>query len=135
MNQAREQAMRQRLIERLQEEEFLRQQLTVTEHDYGQAVERLLSVALSDTSGGRAAAQVLLSTYNGHNYHMDLTELCVLDPLDLVNAALIVLRGRTLLGEEPQNVIKDGSARFLALEHAWPGLHIKNRYEPYEPSF
>lgn len=120
-----------RLAERLQEEQFLRSRMSVTREDYRDAVESLLPVALGDTSGSRAAAQLLLSTYNGHNYHMDLTDLCVLD-LAYVEKALIVIRGRTLLSMEPHSVIENGSDRFLQLENSWPGLHTARRYQTEE---
>lgn len=122
---------RSRIAERLQENEFLRRRLTVTREDYREAVESLLPIALADTSGSRAAAQVLLSTYNGHNYHMDITDLCVLD-LAYVEKALIVMRGRTLLSIEPHSLIENGSERFLQLENAWPGLHTARRYHKSE---
>jgi hypothetical protein len=122
---------RSRIAERLQENEFLRRRLTVTREDYREAVESLLPIALADTSGSRAAAQVLLSTYNGHNYHMDITDLCVLD-LAYVEKALIVMRGRTLLSIEPHSLIENGSERFLQLEDAWPGLHNSRRYQKSE---
>ena len=56
------------------EEDFLKSQLTVTALDYEQAVEYLVSNAMDDTSGSRAATQVLLSLNNGYNWHMDLTD-------------------------------------------------------------
>ena len=119
--------MHERIAARLREEEFLRQRLTVTTGDYKNAVESLLKLAMGDTSGSRAAAQVLLSTYNGYNYHMDLTDLCVLD-LEYIEQALIVMRGRSLLCAEPHSVIPEGSRRFLALEENWPGLHNSVRH-------
>jgi len=122
---------RSRIAERLQESEFLRGRLTVTREDYRDAVESLLPIALADTSGSRAAAQVLLSTYNGRNYHMDLTDLCVLD-LEYVEKALIVMRGRTILSIEPHSLVENGSERFLQLENAWPGLHTNRRYQKPE---
>lgn len=121
---------RNRIAEHLQEQEFLRKRLTVTRADYSEAVESLLSIADGDTSGSRAAAQVLLSTYNGYNYHMDLTDLCVLD-LKYIESALVVMRGRTLLSIEPHSVIANGSERFLALEDSWPGLHVHRRYQKH----
>ncbi|WP_338853992.1 hypothetical protein WE348_20410 (plasmid) [Alteromonas macleodii] len=117
----------ERILARMQETEFLRQKLTVTERDYSEAVSSLLNVALGDTSGSRAAAQVLLSTYNGNNYHMDLTDLCVLD-LKYVEQSLIVLRGRVMLCSEPHQMIEDGKAKFALLEKQWEHLYVKNRH-------
>jgi hypothetical protein len=116
-----------RISARLQEEAFLRDHLSVTLVDYVEAVESLLQVALGDTSGSRAAAQVLLSTYNGYNYHMDLTDLGLLD-LALIDNSLIVLRGRTILSMEPHSIVENGANRFLQLEESWPGLHNTRRY-------
>tara|TARA_A200000159_G_scaffold147384_1_gene154405 strand:+ start:2958 stop:3332 length:375 start_codon:yes stop_codon:yes gene_type:complete len=118
----------ERILARMQETEFLRQKLTVTERDYSEAVSSLLNVALGDTSGSRAAAQVLLSTYNGNNYHMDLTDLCVLD-LKYVEQSLIVLRGRVMLCSEPHQMIEDGKAKFERLEKQWEHLYVKNRHK------
>lgn len=118
----------ERILARMQETEFLRQKLTVTERDYSEAVSSLLNVALGDTSGSRAAAQVLLSTYNGNNYHMDLTDLCVLD-LKYVEQSLIVLRGRVMLCSEPHQMIEGGKAKFALLEKQWEQLYVKNRHK------
>lgn len=115
-------------MQQLQEDEFLKQRLAVTEKDYSEAVEELLNLALRDTSGSRVAAQVLLSCYNGHNYHMDLTDLCCLD-YSYLERALIVIRGRVVLSKEPHDMIKNGSARFDALEAEWPHLHVNRRYK------
>ncbi|WP_338455088.1 hypothetical protein [uncultured Alteromonas sp.] len=117
----------ERFLAMMQETEFLRQKLTVTKHDYSEAVSSLLTIAFGDTSGSRAAAQVLLSTYNGNSYHMDLTDLCVLD-LKYVEQALIVMRGRVMLSIEPQQMIDDGQAKFSCLEDHWKHLYVKNRH-------
>lgn len=119
--------MNDRIAELLREQEFRRQRLTVTLEDYKNAVESLLPIALQDTSGSRAAAQVLLSTYNGHNYHMDLTDFGVLD-IEHIESALIVIRGRTFLSVEPHSIIENGSERFAKLENQWPQLHNSCRY-------
>ncbi|WP_218309731.1 DUF7673 family protein [Alteromonas antoniana] len=118
----------ERILARMQETEFLRQKLIVTERDYSDAVSSLLNVAQGDTSGSRAAAQVLLSTYNGSNFHMDLTDLCVLD-LKYVEQALIVLRGRVILCIEPHQMIDNGKTKFSRLEKQWEHLYVKNRHK------
>jgi len=117
------------VAERLKEEEFMREQLAVTSVDYAESVSRLVRLARGDTSGSRAAAQLLLSLYNGHNWHMDLTDLCVLDHACFQDA-LIAIRGRVMLFEEPHSVIENGSAVFAELEEDWQQLHTRKRYQP-----
>lgn len=106
-----------RITERLHDEAFLRSRLAVSLADYVDAVESLVPVALGDTGGSRAAAQLLLSIYNGYNYHMDLADLCVLD-LPLLEKAFIPLRGRAILAMEPHSIIENGTMRFIELEEA-----------------
>ncbi len=111
----------------LQEQEFLRQQIIVTEVDYSHSVKSLVKLAQGDTSGSRAAAQLLLSLYNGHNWHVDLTDLCLLDHRYLLDA-IIAIRGRVTLFKEPHDVIDNGSDVFRELEEQWQHLHVRNRY-------
>ncbi len=118
----------ERFFAMMEETEFLRQKLTVTERDYSEAVSSLIDLAMDDTSASRAAAQILLSTYNGNSYHMDLTDLCVLD-LKYVEQALIVLRGRVMLSKEPQEMIDYGQTKFSELERQWEHLYVKNRHK------
>jgi hypothetical protein len=94
---------------------------------YRDAVELLLPIANTDTSGGRAAAQVLLSTFNAHEFHLDPTDLNLLDNEPL-KAAFEVLQLRVLLSMEPHEVLDDGDARFLQVWARWEGLRICNRY-------
>lgn len=115
------------VIAAMQEEEFLRSQLSVTEADYRDAVQRLVTVAQTDTSNARAAAQVLLSLYNGYEYHVDLTDLGLLDYTNL-QAALIAIRGRVFVSKEPHEVIENGKRIFAALTDEWSHLHVSNRY-------
>lgn len=118
----------ERILARMQETEFLRQKLSVTERDYSEAVSFPIDLAMDDTSASRAAAQILLSTYNGKSYHMDLTDLCVLD-LKYVEQALIVLRGRVMHSKEPQEMIDYGQTKFSELERQWEHLYVKNRHK------
>lgn len=111
----------------LQEEQFLRSQLSVTEVDYEEAVLILVDIAQTDTGGAMVAAQVLLSLYNGSNWHVDLTDLAGLD-YKILSAALIAIRGRIFVAEEPHNVIANGKQIFSNLEKQWQHLHVKNRY-------
>lgn len=115
------------VIAAMQEESFLHSQLTVAEIDYRDAVLRLVSVAQTDTSNARGAAQVLLSLYNGHEYHVDLTDLGVLDYINL-QAALIAIRGRIFVSKEPHEVIENGKRIFQVLAEEWASLHVSNRY-------
>lgn len=103
----------------LQENQFLEKELSLTPLDYGQAVQYVVSHALHDTSGSRAAAQVLLSLYNGHEWHMDYA---------LLYQALLVIRGRTVLQKEPHDMIENGQNVFAEIQEKWQQLHINNRY-------
>lgn len=116
------------VIAQLQEEEFLARQVSLTPQDYKEAVHNLVLLANSDINSSIAAAQLLLSLYNGHNWHMDLTDLCLLDFKNL-QYALIAIRGRVVLGIEPHQIIEDGSAKFKFLEDKWQHLHTKQRYK------
>lgn len=119
------------VIAAIQEESFLHSQLSVTESDYRDAVLRLVTVAQTDTSNARAAAQVLLSLYNGYEYHVDLTDLGVLDYINL-QAALIAIRGRIFVSKEPHEVIENGTRIFAVLVDEWSNLHVSNRYEKHK---
>lgn len=101
--------------------------VTLTQADYAKAVRVLVDLAQKDCGGSRIAAQVLLSTYNGDNWHCDLTDLCNLDAGNY-RAALIVIRGRVELNTEPQRMIDDGDAVFDWLEQEWQVYHVRNRY-------
>ena len=122
-----DESMRERFKGRLVEEEFLRSQLSVTEADYRDSVSALVNLARGDTSGSRAAAQVLLSLYNGNASHADLTDLCVLD-LQNLQHALIAIRGRVVLGKEPQSLLESGSRVFEELCELWKPLNTWERY-------
>lgn len=100
---------------------------------YRQAVERLLEAAgHSGTSGGKAAAQVLLNLYNGFEFHTDLTDLVYLDR-EHFTAALTAIELRIATMTEPHSVIADGDARFRALWDEWAHLHVKRRYRKRRP--
>ncbi len=98
------------------------------EQRYRDAVETLLPVAMTDTSGGRAAAQVLLSAYNGNEFHLDVTDLGYLDP-HLFAAARDVIQLRTIANREPHELIENGNERFLQVWERWECLHVRNRYK------
>lgn len=110
----------------LSEQDFLRSQLVVTEIDYRAAILLLVDAAQGDTSSSRAAAQVILSLYNGYEYHVDLTDLGALD-YKALQAALIAIRGRIFVAVEPQELIDNGREIFERLAQQWPDLHVNSR--------
>jgi hypothetical protein len=114
------------IVAAIKEQEFLHSQLSVTEIDYRAAVLLLVGVAQNDTSNARVAAQVLLSLYNGYEYHVDLTDLGLLD-YKILQAALIAIRGRIFVSVEPHEIIEDGQAIFKRLAQQWTTLHVDNR--------
>lgn len=118
------------VLNSLQENEFLRSQLAVTLADYRAAVERLVSFAYGDTGAASAAAQVLLSLYNGRNYQLDISELGNLDYKN-TNAALIAIRGWLFTHEYPHKVIENGQEIFDELEQEWKNMHVINRYRKH----
>lgn len=111
----------------LRAQEECRQRLAVTLPDYQQAVKTLLHVALTDTSGGRVAANLLLSLYDDATYPFPIADLGVLD-LDLLEHALIAIRGRVLLAEDPHTIVTDGKKLFEQLVQRWPQLQAQQRY-------
>lgn len=116
--------------EKIKEGEFLRSQMTVSMPDYKNSIERLISLASSDTGGSSAAAQVLLSCYNNRNWQLDVMELGSLD-YKYLQDAFIVIRGWLFLREYPYKVIENGEQIFSALEKQWQSLHVEKRYATY----
>lgn len=106
--------MKDVLISALQEVEFQRNRLGVTKVDYANAVERLYDVAIAGTGQSGIAASVLLSAYDGYTFTISIPELGGLD-LGLLDAALIVIRGRVIDGIEPHEIIENGPQRFKRL--------------------
>jgi hypothetical protein len=101
---------------------------TLTNIDYTAAVTTLVKLASMDCGGSRVAAQVLLSTYNGYNWHMDLTDLCNLSD-EYYRAAIIVIRCRVEICREPHQMINNGTAVFDRLEKEWQSYHVNKRYQ------
>ena len=99
---------------------------------YAAAVAKLVQLAMSDCSGSRAAAQVVLSAYNGNDWQLDITDLCVLDRPHY-EAAIAVIRGRTEIRTEPHLLIENGGALFRQLWEQWSRYHIGNRWKPQCP--
>jgi hypothetical protein len=119
---------------RLSLDELLAQQqkerevpVTLTDSDYTNAVTTLVKLANMDCGGARVAAQVLLSTYNGDNWHMDLVDLCNLSG-EYYRAAIIVIRCRVEICREPHHMINNGTAVFDRLEKEWQSYHVAKRY-------
>jgi len=113
-------------FEALTREENLRQRLNVTPDEYRHAVNTLVDIALTETSGGRAAAQVLLSAWNGYVWQLDIPDLCYLD-YGLLEQALTVIRGRVVLMKEPQEVISEGNTVMRRIAAQWRGLNVERR--------
>ena len=83
----------------------------ITTKQYFNSVSALIKVARMDTSASRAAAQVLLSAYNGQEWQLNVTDLCFLDPVNMS-----ILRGKGLL-------LKKSSQTFMAGN--WPPRSMK----------
>lgn len=99
----------------------------ITQDQYAKAIVKLMNVARGDTSGSRAAAQVLLSAYNGSAWQLNVTDLCSLDA-DNYQAAIEVIRGRKEIGYEPHEFIQDGTGHFEALWNQWKRYHVNFRW-------
>lgn len=98
----------------------------VTKEQYADAVARFVALARQQTSGGRVAAQVLLSTYNGNDFQLDLADMGDLDRNNF-ELAMTIIRGRYETGREPHSLIINGSSVFGELWDSWVGLHITER--------
>ncbi|MBO9493828.1 hypothetical protein J7438_06980 [Thalassotalea sp. G20_0] len=95
-----------------------------------QVVQPLVDVALSDTGGAEAAAQVLLSCHDGGTYHLCVRDLCVLDDR-LYQAAMLIIRLRVEHGIEPHELFVNDNP-FPTLAKRWGDhLHIVSRGERY----
>ena len=117
----------QSFFQALAEEQEAQQRLATSPADYQLAVKTLLPVALTDTSGGRVAANLLLSLYDSDTYPFPLADLAGLDS-PLLEQALIAIRGRAVLMEEPHLLIDDGKQLFARLVALWPHLQASKRY-------
>lgn len=93
-------------------------------------VQPLVDVALGDTGGAEAAAQVLLSCYDGGTYHLCVRDLCVLDER-LYQAAMLIIRLRVEHGIEPHELFVNDNP-FPTLVKRWADhLDIVSRGERY----
>lgn len=98
----------------------------VTTEQYADAVARLVLLAREPTSGGRVAAQVLLSAYKGSEFQLDLAGMANLDRGNF-ELAMTIIRGRYETGREPHRLIADGSCVFGELWATWSPLHVSER--------
>lgn len=97
-----------------------------SKEEYDTAVRQLVNLAQQGTGGGRVAAQVLLSAYNGFDYQLDVSALGNLDRGNF-ETAMTVIRGRYETGIEPHNLIPNGNKVFNGLWDKWLNLHVKER--------
>ena len=100
----------------------------ITMEQYTTATRTLMNLAYSGTSAARVAAQVLLSGYNGEEWQLNITDLCLLDSNNLSHAVTFML-GRATLGKEPQDLIDNGNQVFLDLWDSWSHYHVNNRWK------
>jgi hypothetical protein len=94
--------------------------------DYANAIVELIKLADLGCGGSRAAAQVVLSLYNGIGWQVNLCDLYNLDD-HYFNAAITAISGRRKHGIEPHELIKNGQAIFDRLQDEWKHYHVKKR--------
>ncbi|HAO25743.1 MULTISPECIES: hypothetical protein [unclassified Methylophaga] len=103
----------------------------VTYQEYADAIIHLFKLAATDCGGAYYASQVLLSLYNGNEFHVDLARVaCNLDS-HYLNSVMVAIKGRGQLMTEPHNVIEDGSKHFGELWRQCESLHVRERYQSY----
>lgn len=98
----------------------------MTKETYAKAVVRFVDLAQQGTGGGRVAAQVLLSAYNGFDFQLDVSDLSSLDRENF-ETAMLIIRGRYETGIEPHSLIPNGNKVFQGLRQKWIRLHVKER--------
>lgn len=104
---------------------------------YAEAVEILLDLAhrWPDKADGRAAAEVLLSAYNGYDFHLAPHEVRSFGERRQRDAALTVIFQCVVSPKEPHQVVPDGDRRFGALRKAFEDeLHVRRRYKSWHGS-
>jgi len=115
-------------FETLAQSENQRQKLCVTSEKYRHAVNALVDIALTETSGGRAVAQVLLFAWNCYVWQLDIPDLCYLD-YDVLEQVLVVIRGQVVLVKEAQEVIPEGNAVMKRIAAQWQHLNAERLIE------
>lgn len=104
----------------ISEAEIICSELSVTVGEYHQAIEMLWAHATTEVGERRPASLVLLGAYDPPNWAITFSDLASLD-YKLLKAALVVLRGRLVLGIEPHTLISDGPNRLRQLmEEVFP---------------
>ncbi|WP_148862787.1 DUF7673 family protein [Marinobacter fonticola] len=104
----------------ISEAEIICAELSVTVGEYHQALETLWSHAINEGGERRPASLVLLGAYDPPNWAITFSDLASLD-YKLLKAAMVVLRGRLVLGIEPHTMIKNGPSRLRQLmEEVFP---------------
>lgn len=98
----------------------------ITAEEYAAAISLLVKVAQTPSHSGRAAAEVLLSTYNGFEFQADLAGLSSLDGKNF-SLALAVIQGRYDTGREPHMMVGNGNEIFRSLWAQWFRLHVDER--------
>lgn len=96
---------------------------------YTHAVNELLVLAQGDALGSRAAAQVVLSAYNGREFQLDVTDLGNLDQ-HYRGLAVTVIIGRNSLQVGPEEVTVDGKESLDEISRRWERLRVTNRWKP-----
>lgn len=100
----------------------------LTINDYAMATRYLYAIAVQGTSASRCAAQLLLSAYNGSNWQLDVTDLCLFN-FDQQQIALQFIECRITIPAEPHDLLDNGSHRFMELQQQWRRYHINNRWK------
>ena len=94
--------------------------------EYAKAVKSCIELAQLPTGGGKVAAQVILSAFNGDSFQLDVAGLSNLSPR-AYEIAITVIRGRYDTGREPHEMINDGNKIFRALWQQWKELELVER--------
>lgn len=98
----------------------------ISTEEYTDAVISCVKMAQTTSGGARRCAEVLLSAYNGNEFHVSIADLSGLDRNHFANVVKVI-RGRIELGLEPQDVIENGEKLFMALRKAWYFLEKTER--------
>lgn len=112
------------LTGQISEAEIICSELSVSAGEYHKAIELLWARSMVEDAEESVASRILLGAYDPTHWGLTFSDLGSLD-YPLLKAALVVMRGRLVLGIEPHTVISDGTARFHQLmERCFP-RHLK----------
>lgn len=98
----------------------------VNKEQYAEAVIKFLDLHANRPQGGRVAAQLLLSAYDGSDFQLDVAGMGSLDWKNY-EIAVTIIRGRYETGKEPHMLVVNGSCIFSDLWDTWFALHVKER--------